>query len=122
MLDTSYSDLMALAGYVVPEPRRGAQPMLIADERSSEPLDDDEARQLTEYLASCATSAAAASHDDAAGIGAVRPAGRARRWRSDRRRAQRAARRRLLGQQRESSDRGGWPSPAAGARDARSRR
>jgi transcriptional regulator with XRE-family HTH domain len=52
VLDTSYSDLMALAGYVVPEPvgeRR--TPMLIAAERSSEPLDDDEARQLAEYLA-----------------------------------------------------------------------
>ena len=52
VLATSYSDLMALAGYVVPEPVGEARtPMLIADERSSEPLDDDEARQLVDYLA-----------------------------------------------------------------------
>lgn len=52
VLDTSYNDLMALAGYVVPEPASGAlTPMLIAGERSSEPLNDDEAVQLREYLA-----------------------------------------------------------------------
>jgi transcriptional regulator with XRE-family HTH domain len=52
VLDTSYSDLMALAGYVVPEPTGEPRvPTLIAGEQSSEPLDDDEARQLTEYLA-----------------------------------------------------------------------
>ena len=52
VLDTSYGDLMALAGYVVPAPERDAhRPMLIAGERSSEPLDDDEAQQLSQYLA-----------------------------------------------------------------------
>jgi transcriptional regulator with XRE-family HTH domain len=52
VLDTSYADLMALAGYPVPAPAGGPRkPMLIAGERSSEPLDDDEAQQLTEYLA-----------------------------------------------------------------------
>jgi transcriptional regulator with XRE-family HTH domain len=52
VLDTSYSDLMALAGYPVPEPVGEARvPVLIASERSSEPLNDDEARQLTDYLA-----------------------------------------------------------------------
>lgn len=52
VLDTSYSDLMALAGYVVSDPARQVRiPMLIADDHSSEPLDDDEARQLAEYLA-----------------------------------------------------------------------
>src|SRR4051812_11175837 len=52
VLDTSYDDLMALAGYPVPEPaRRNNGPMLIANGRSREPLDVDEARQLSEYLA-----------------------------------------------------------------------
>lgn len=51
-LDTSYSDLMALAGYVVPEERGDPQaPMLIASDRSSERLIGDEAHQLAEYLA-----------------------------------------------------------------------
>lgn len=52
VLDAPYSDLMALAGYVVPGPATESHgPMLIAGERSHEPLDDDEARQLAEYLA-----------------------------------------------------------------------
>jgi transcriptional regulator with XRE-family HTH domain len=51
-LDTPYEDLMALAGYVVPGPRAEPRvPMLIAGERSHEPLDDEEARALADYLA-----------------------------------------------------------------------
>lgn len=52
VLDTPYANLMALAGYVVPAPPGEARgPMLIADDRSSESLEADEAQQLTEYLA-----------------------------------------------------------------------
>jgi transcriptional regulator with XRE-family HTH domain len=52
VLDTPYNDLMGLAGYVVPEASGSAlTPMLIAGERSSEPLDEQEARALKEYLA-----------------------------------------------------------------------
>ena len=51
-LDTSYNDLMSLAGYVVPEPSDSAlTPMLIAGDNQGETLDPDEASQLRDYLA-----------------------------------------------------------------------
>ena len=51
VLDTPYSDLMALAGYAVPEAPEGRRgPMLIASERSAEPLEGDEAQKLSDYL------------------------------------------------------------------------
>jgi transcriptional regulator with XRE-family HTH domain len=52
VLRAPYADLMALAGYVVPEAPEGPRgPMLIAGERSAEPLEVDEAQKLSEYLA-----------------------------------------------------------------------
>jgi transcriptional regulator with XRE-family HTH domain len=52
VLGTDYGNLMTLAGYVLPEPPREPQgPMLIAGERSAEPLDAGEADELADYLA-----------------------------------------------------------------------
>ncbi|MCW2995668.1 MAG: transcriptional regulator, family [Conexibacter sp.] len=54
VLDVEYGELLSLAGYPVPgEPPTTPSrvPTLIADALGSEPLDDDEARQLAEYLA-----------------------------------------------------------------------
>lgn len=53
--DVSYADLMVLAGYVVPGPRRaaGERPasMLEMALRQKAPLTDDEREALAEYLA-----------------------------------------------------------------------
>jgi transcriptional regulator with XRE-family HTH domain len=52
-LDAPYSELMKLAGYVVPRDGKGREPLgdgMLAHALSSEDLSDEEAEELTKYL------------------------------------------------------------------------
>lgn len=54
LLNVPYSELMKLAGYVVPRDARGRKPLgdtMLAHALSSEDLSNEEAEELTKYLA-----------------------------------------------------------------------